>query len=54
MLDKIGEASPTAKTTEELKKELNNEKINLKKLHWIKSKSNTTKVITFQKNHLIC
>ena len=54
MLDEIGEASPTAKTTEELKKELNNEKINLTKLHWIKNKSNTTKVITFQKNHLIC
>ena len=40
MLDEIGEASPTAKTTEELKKELNNEKINLTKLHWIKNKSN--------------
>lgn len=53
MLDEIGEASPK-KTTEELKKELNNEKINLTKLHWIKNKSNTTKVITFQKNHLIC
>ena len=33
MLDEIGEASPTAKTIEKLKKELNSDKIKLTKLH---------------------
>ena len=50
-LDKIGDANPTAKVIDESKKELNNDEIDLKKLHWFKSKSNTTKIVTFEKKH---
>ena len=53
MLDEIGEASPTAKTIEKLKKKLNGNKIKLTKLHWFKNKSGMTKLMTFLKNHFI-